>query len=185
MGFDRNSPCAFRLFTLDPDPHTIIQPDVSEIFVNVSVDVSCKKQANDTDYVHVFNLVSVSTIELDIHTIEQTRIVIDIHNITINIDKYYNSSIGAISTDVINAAMGALTEGILEIINTLFENGIDINDIIKGLLGSDFIQFTQFELTNLNHVLRVKMSPEFNVTEENFQLHFLSDESVNKRALKA
>jgi hypothetical protein len=52
-------------------------PVTSEIFLNMSVDVSCKQHANDTDFVHVFNLVAETNIELDIYTIDQTALVID------------------------------------------------------------------------------------------------------------
>ena len=39
--------------------------------------------------------------------------------------------------------------------------------LLKGILGSDFLQFETFTLTNLEHLVQAQMTPVFNTSKQN------------------
>ena len=102
----------------------------------------------------MFNLVAETVLKYDLGSADETSILITLNSADINIDKYYNSSIGAISTKLLNGVITPVADGAIAIFNTLFGNGIDVNMLLKGILGSDFLQFETFTLTNLEHLVQ-------------------------------
>jgi len=89
--------CLLDFKTVDPYPNVQIKPDTSDLFVNITTDVSCQRHANDTNLYHVANLIFLVNITMDVEIDTNLTIKGKINDLEATIIEAYNSTIGDIS----------------------------------------------------------------------------------------
>ena len=98
---------------------------------------------------------------------DEMKIVLKIIDLYIVFNDVIESTVGEFSLFKINLALRGLNYFIKIIVNNLLGTGIDLNMIIRDLLGITFIYFKAFDLTEENSILFAKITPGWNITWNN------------------
>lgn len=70
-GYNYSSPCKFSITSLDPFPSMILHVNNSEIHANLSTELLCKHQPNDTEFSHIVNLVTTANIVYNLESVAE------------------------------------------------------------------------------------------------------------------
>jgi hypothetical protein len=110
------------------------------IKTNLSTEVYCKKQPDDTDFFYIVDLVTLADIELSLSSVpENATILLTVNKIDISIPAYSNSTIGAVSTYDLWFITSIVDTVIKQAIALLVGDGIKVNSILSYIFGSEAI----------------------------------------------
>ena len=79
---------------------------------------------------------------------------------------YYDSNIGEIDVDSVNSLFDTLLNIIQTEINNKLAGGISLERFLEGLIGFDFVDFTESTLINEKKYIQLQATPIFKVSDE-------------------
>eukprot|EP00347_Sterkiella_histriomuscorum_P019242 403342396 len=185
-GYNTSSQCSLTITTLDPYPTITLNLTDSKINANLSVEIKCQRQPNDTEYEHIANLIADLQLVYNLVANESNMTIQFIEKkTTLNIPGYYNSTVGEFASYRLYL-MATFVQSLLDsVIKQIFKDGIKVNDILEYVLKSDIVTLSQFDLVNFNGYMALKITPVFNVTDKTVSTYnkLFLDYSSNAQSL--
>ena len=132
---------------------------------DVRMDLWCRR--NDTEespyeYCAAFNVSMDFTSQVTVNS--EMRVILTISNLYLYFNNVIESNVGTFSLFLLNLAIRGVIVIVTAIINGLLQGGLDLNWIIRDVLGITFIYFKAFELTEEESLLFAKLTPGWNIT---------------------
>jgi hypothetical protein len=95
------------------------------------------------------------------------KIVVKVSNLYLYFNNVIETNVGSFSLFYLNLSIKGLIFFITIIINNLLAEGIDLNWVMRDILGITFIYFKEFDLTENESILFAKITPGWNITWNN------------------
>jgi len=162
-GFDSSAPCKLIIDTLNPYPKYFVHPINSNFASNVSVSAWCKRNNTPEDeyeFCVTFDCELSFVSRVTIKPVNGTNMLtLYIDNLSWVFNSVIESARGTFNLWLLNFTLSSGLLGIQDIINSLIRRGWDINSIISGILGTDFIYLEAFDLYTEEELVIAKMTP--------------------------
>lgn len=92
------------------------------------------------------------------------RVILTISDLYLYFNSVIETKVGDLVVGLLNTSIGAVLATVMFIINNFLSNGLDLNWVMKDVLGIEFIYFKAFEMLEQEELLFVKLTPGWNIT---------------------
>lgn len=132
---------------------------------DLRMDLWCKRHNDNVtefEYCAAFDVSADFTSQVTVNP--EMRVILTISDLYLYFNSVIETKVGDLVVGLLNTSIGAVLATVMFIINNFLSNGLDLNWVMKDVLGIEFIYFKAFEMLEQEELLFVKLTPGWNIT---------------------
>ena len=131
----------------------------TQFIANTTADFLCQKNASDSTYYQVVTLILPINVSASLELDYNLTISGQVQSLSINIDNYFDSTIGKLNLFVLKKEISTIEEIVKRVINDLFETGISLMWILTDVLKITFLDISEIYLRTFDNYMLFQISP--------------------------